>query len=47
MTDVRAGVAGRVFRLLLTAYPREFRHRYGADMERLFAERYAESIACR
>src|SRR5688572_25753879 len=43
MTDVKGGVAARAFRLLLTAYPREFRHTYGADMELLFAERYAES----
>lgn len=33
----------RLFRVLLTAYPRSFRKVYAADMELLFAERYADA----
>jgi putative ABC transport system permease protein len=33
----------RVFRMLLAAYPREFRRAYRADMELLFAERFADA----
>ena len=33
----------RVFRMLLAAYPRDFRRAYRADMELLFAERFADA----
>lgn len=37
----------KLYRALLLAYPAEFRHEYGAEMERLFAERLAEEPAAR
>jgi putative ABC transport system permease protein len=38
-------VSRRIFRLLLFAYPRQFRRAYAADMERLFFERLADASA--
>ena len=40
---MRSGPAAQLFRVLLAAYPREFRRAYSADMELLFAERYADA----
>jgi len=37
----------KLYRALLLAYPAEFRHEYGAEMERLFAERMADEPVAR
>ena len=37
----------RLLRLLLRAYPREFRERFGADLEADFAELLAPAAAAR
>ena len=36
-------IISALFRMLLAAYPRQFREAYRADMELLFAERYADA----
>jgi putative ABC transport system permease protein len=37
----------RIYRALLLAYPSEFRHEYGREMEQLFADRLADEPAAR
>jgi putative ABC transport system permease protein len=34
----------KIYRLLLRAYPAEFRHEYGREMEQLFSDRLAEEL---
>jgi hypothetical protein len=37
-------IAGRVYALLLLAFPRQFRARYGSAMRQIFRERYAAAV---
>lgn len=43
---VRANLSCRLYRLLLVAYPYQFRQEYGFQMEQLFRDRYRDE-ACR